>query len=956
MADKHIVVQGATCQCKFSEAPQTDVLKVLTQSKVTINDKEGKDKLVATDKDIGQTLEKNTFGNCTLQPTSSGNLPCQVIINKWNGAYDKLIIEENGGHYLLEDSKATCPIGGPDCIEIKNHGQTGEGNHQQVRQGDNNAQNQANPVFKDFMDSQAQKKAETFVGPQEQREILKIDMYDINDDPIPKGELFHYGKKVITTVHTAGMVGEMLHIELWEDDAIGAGHSEENRYNKVAEQLATVGEAGIAQVQFVIQNAYRKIATAHNAYEGKTHEYYVTAYAPDTPLIAGGNINIYAPEYKEEKKKIIIDKIKGIEPVGVQEPKQKIKAEAPKEVVPPQKPAPTKPAPKPAVPKAVEPKKITYIYFTDDKNHKITQASYNGMKIRAHFGSTGLINQKVIMRMYDHEAMGENNFLDATPEFTIKESPCFVSFVLNEKVKERGANLYSDNVFVEIEIMETKAHVVSTQIKVNTNNSIIDIARNITKGKVGKTDVKDEKKSDCPNCDKPVTADELKKIFTGADDATLTKVAETYSKYMKELGMNTCWNKAHLFSQARVEAGRTLNLKEGEGFNYYYKSLSLFGAFQTKEGKEKAKLWGRPEIKPKLPGVSQENQKNIANWAYSPPARMAKELGNTNANDGWDYRGRGLIQVTGKAFYEYCNKFTLKNNMDVVANPNLIGEKVELSVLSAMIFFKWKNINTLTKGNKDVIGSICPKVGNDAPIKDENGNSSTNHKEKQKIFDEITSKVFNINNCRINTEKEKTEIGLQTHDGVYKATDSEYYIDIIVPADRTKEGLLVFFDNKEILFKCYVLAMGTTNNAIMIPEGHGSTPKGLWSSWHEEVHIGDKSYGDHGLIKMNGIKGDASTAMKKGRKGIAIHSGHTMDNPKGVYNDTGALMYTYGCVRVYNASMKTLVSLYKSKKAGNKKINVYVEEVSDISKVFEKYSVLADSKDYKRKYSKIGKQ
>jgi lysozyme family protein len=109
--------------------------------------------------------------------------------------------------------------------------------------------------------------------------------------------------------------------------------------------------------------------------------------------------------------------------------------------------------------------------------------------IRAHFGSTGLIDQKVKMRLYDHEAMGENNFLDETPEFTIKESPCYVRFALNEKVKKRGANLFSDNVFVEIEIMETKAHVFSTQIKVNTNNSIIDIARNITKSKYEKTDV-----------------------------------------------------------------------------------------------------------------------------------------------------------------------------------------------------------------------------------------------------------------------------------------------------------------------------------------------------------------------------------------------------------------------------------------------------------------------------------
>ncbi|PIH04009.1 hypothetical protein CS542_01790 [Pedobacter sp. IW39] len=32
----------------------------------------------------------------------------------------------NGGKIILEDSKATCPIGGPDCIKIIKHGQIAE--------------------------------------------------------------------------------------------------------------------------------------------------------------------------------------------------------------------------------------------------------------------------------------------------------------------------------------------------------------------------------------------------------------------------------------------------------------------------------------------------------------------------------------------------------------------------------------------------------------------------------------------------------------------------------------------------------------------------------------------------------------------------------------------------------------------------------------------------------------
>ena len=56
MAEKHFVVHGAICQCKFSETPQTDILQVKTHSKHYANDSEGKEKLVATSKEIGQTM------------------------------------------------------------------------------------------------------------------------------------------------------------------------------------------------------------------------------------------------------------------------------------------------------------------------------------------------------------------------------------------------------------------------------------------------------------------------------------------------------------------------------------------------------------------------------------------------------------------------------------------------------------------------------------------------------------------------------------------------------------------------------------------------------------------------------------------------------------------------------------------------------------------------------------
>lgn len=146
MSEKHIVVQGATVKCQFSVEPKLDKLKVKTQSKHYANDKDASKKLIATDKEIGQTLEKNTFGKCKKQPNGSGDyLPCQAVITKWSGFYDKVTLS-NKGKILLESSKATCPMGGPDCITVDKHGQKAEPGKQNAKKAKPQVSNQINPL------------------------------------------------------------------------------------------------------------------------------------------------------------------------------------------------------------------------------------------------------------------------------------------------------------------------------------------------------------------------------------------------------------------------------------------------------------------------------------------------------------------------------------------------------------------------------------------------------------------------------------------------------------------------------------------------------------------------------------------------------------------------------------------------------------------------------------------
>lgn len=97
----------------------------------------------------------------------------------------------------------------------------------------------------------------------------------------------------------------------------------------------------------------------------------------------------------------------------------------------------------------------------------------------------------------------------------------------------------------------------------------------------------------CPNCNAEVTLAQLQQIFTKANADDLKAIAANYTKYMAELNMNTCWNKAHFFAQVKGESGDTLNITEDENFNYWYKRLNRFKAFRTAEGKIKAKELGR---------------------------------------------------------------------------------------------------------------------------------------------------------------------------------------------------------------------------------------------------------------------------------------------------------------------------------------------------------------------------
>lgn len=142
---------------------------------------------------------------------------------------------------------------------------------------------------------------------------------------------------------------------------------------------------------------------------------------------------------------------------------------------------------------------------------------------------------------------------------------------------------------------------------------------------------------------------------------------------------------AHFIAQLAHESGAFKYTSEN--LNYSAKALmAVFGKyFPTAE----------------LANNYERNPEKIANRVYAN--RMGN--GNEESGDGWKYRGRGLIQLTGKDNYSQCSR---DMNLDLINNPDQLANDANIAVLAAGWYWSVRKLN-LYADSDDII-SITKRI------------------------------------------------------------------------------------------------------------------------------------------------------------------------------------------------------------------------------------------------------
>jgi len=180
----------------------------------------------------------------------------------------------------------------------------------------------------------------------------------------------------------------------------------------------------------------------------------------------------------------------------------------------------------------------------------------------------------------------------------------------------------------------------------------------------------------------------LSKLKGHIPDAVITMIPDTAAKF----GINTPLRLAHFLAQCGHESGGFRATQE----NLNYSAKGLMGIF--KKYFPSASIAAQYERKPA----------KIAARVYG--GRMGN--GNEASGEGYKFRGRGYIQLTGKENYTAFGKSI---GEDILSNPDVVSSKYAL--LSAAWFFSKNGLHKMAdSGASDAVVTQITKRVNGGTI------------------------------------------------------------------------------------------------------------------------------------------------------------------------------------------------------------------------------------------------
>lgn len=103
-----------------------------------------------------------------------------------------------------------------------------------------------------------------------------------------------------------------------------------------------------------------------------------------------------------------------------------------------------------------------------------------------------------------------------------------------------------------------------------------------------------------------------------------------------------------------------------------------------------------PRLRPKLwteAAKYERNAESLGNYVYA--GRNGN--GDEESRDGYKYRGRGIIQLTGKnnyiAYTRIHNEKNAQDHQDFVSNPDLVTSNLEYGIESAFVWWEMNDLN-----------------------------------------------------------------------------------------------------------------------------------------------------------------------------------------------------------------------------------------------------------------------